>query len=216
MAQSKPFLRVVSREEQSSSNVTQATSARLSSYTHAPPLSDEMVVAIKSGSDEDADAAWEALYVAMGGGLRGFLQLRLRNAEDAAEGVSETFARAIGKIGSLRSSEIAGFRSWLYRIAANVATDRSRVSWRVTPREPEDRVDLLQADHGDRLIGAEEHASLWDAFATLDEDDRQVLWLRIVVGLSSDEVGKIVDKRPGAVRMQQQRALATLAGRLVL
>jgi RNA polymerase sigma-70 factor (ECF subfamily) len=39
------------------------------------------------------------------------------------------------------------------------------------------------------------------------EDRRQVLVLRFVDGLSSHEIGAVLDRSPGAVRVLQHRAL---------
>ena len=52
------------------------------------------------------------------------------------------------------------------------------------------------------------------ALASLPADDREVVWLRVCAGLTSEQVGEIVGKRPGAVRMQQLRALEAMARKL--
>jgi len=52
------------------------------------------------------------------------------------------------------------------------------------------------------------------AFATLGPDDREILELRVVGGLDAEEVGLVVGKRAGAVRMAQSRALARLRAAL--
>ena len=49
---------------------------------------------------------------------------------------------------------------------------------------------------------------------SLSPDDREVVWLRVCAGLSSDEVGDIVGKKAGTVRMQQLRALEAMARQL--
>ena len=48
------------------------------------------------------------------------------------------------------------------------------------------------------------------AFALLPDRDRELLELRVVAGLSSDEVASILDMQPGAVRTAQARALDKL------
>ena len=49
-----------------------------------------------------------------------------------------------------------------------------------------------------------------DAFDRLGADDREVLELRVHGGLSSVEVGRLLGKQPGTVRMAQARALDRL------
>ena len=48
------------------------------------------------------------------------------------------------------------------------------------------------------------------AFGRLDPDERELLELRIHGGLSSEEVGQLLGKQPGTVRMAQARALQRL------
>jgi RNA polymerase sigma-70 factor (ECF subfamily) len=173
-------------------------------------LSDEVVDAVKRGDRR----AWEAAYDTYGKGLMGFLVLRLGDRDDAAEALSETFLRALEKIGGLRGGADA-FRAWLFRIARNVATDRLRSRSRISlEAEPDETVDLLTGGPAEQVIAAEDAVEVRRALGALPADDREVVWLRVCAGLSSDEVGAIVGKKPGTVRMQQLRALETMARRL--
>ena len=175
-------------------------------------LDEETVEAVKRGERW----AWEAAYRAYSKGLNGFLVLRLGNADEAAEALSETFLRALDRAHSLRGGADS-FRAWLFRIARNVAFDRLRAKQRrpITDHEV-DPIDLLLAEPDAELIASEDAEAVRRAMGQLDADDREVLWLRICARLSSADVGEIIGKRPGAVRMQQQRALTALARHLGL
>ena len=48
------------------------------------------------------------------------------------------------------------------------------------------------------------------AFGRLTDDEQELLELRVVGRLSAEEVGEVIGKRPGAVRMAQARALSRL------
>ena len=50
--------------------------------------------------------------------------------------------------------------------------------------------------------------------ATLPEKQREILVLRLIVGLSADETAVAVDSTAGAVRVAQHRALTKLRGEL--
>ena len=193
--------------------VTQVVRMRPTARAEAPPpLDDEVVEATRRGERW----AWEAAYQAYAKALTGFLVLRLRDRDDVAEALSETFLRALDR-GSTFRGDANSFRAWLFRIARNVATDRLRLRQRQPQGDHEvDPIDLLVGDHADRLIAAQDAAAVRAALATLDPDDQEILWLRVCGRLSSAEVGEIVGKRPGAVRMQQQRALTLLARRMGL
>jgi RNA polymerase sigma-70 factor (ECF subfamily) len=172
-----------------------------------PPLDDQAVEGTKRGEGW----AWEAAYRAYARALTGFLVLRLGNQDDVAEALSETFLRALDRAGTFRGDANA-YRAWLFRIARNVANDRLRTRQRAPNADHDiDPADLLLGDHDDRLIAAEDASAVRDALDSLDPDDREVVWLRVCARLSSAEVGEIVGKKPGAVRMQQQRALLALA-----
>jgi RNA polymerase sigma factor (sigma-70 family) len=177
------------------------------------PLDDAAVEATKRGERW----AWEAAYLAYARALTGFLVLRLGDRDEAAEAVSETFLRALDRASSLRGGA-ESFRAWLFRIARNVAHDRLRARQRAgeTAEPMADAADMLLADPDSDLIAAEDADLVRHALAGLDADDREILWLRVCARLSSAEVGEIVGKRAGAVRMQQQRALAALAKRMGL
>ena len=192
-------------------DVTDGGRARPPSGTVPPAhLDDDTVEAAKRGDRH----AWEAAYLAYGKGLMGFLVLRLGDRDDASEALSETFLRALEKIRSLRGGADA-FRAWLFRIARNVATDRLRHRQRVyLEAAVPDTADLVLGGPESAVIAAEDAAEVRAAFATLGPDDREVVWLRVCAGLSSDEVGRIVGKKAGTVRMQQLRALDTMSRQL--
>lgn len=46
--------------------------------------------------------------------------------------------------------------------------------------------------------------------------DQEVLWLRVCSGLSAADVGQVIGKKAGAVRMHQMRALGALRGQVRL
>jgi RNA polymerase sigma-70 factor (ECF subfamily) len=131
--------------------------------------------------------------------------MKLSHADDAHEALSETWLRAIEKIGSFRG-EPDSLRPWLFAIGRNVATDRLRARQRVgrapDPDAMANVVDLTALDVDEGIISVQERAAVTKAMASLPEDDREVLWLRFGQGMTSDEVAKVV---------QQMRALQALA-----
>jgi len=66
----------------------------------------------------------------------------------------------------------------------------------------------------DRLLHAEEADAVRSAFGRLDPAEQELLELRVMGRLSSDEVAAVLGKKPGTVRMAQARALARLRGHL--
>ena len=146
----------------------------------------------------------------------GYLMLRLDNRDDAGEALSETFARAIDKSSSFRGDAYA-FRAWLFRIARNVSTDQHRHRARlvVVPDQPES-ADRPEPSGEEITIHREDVGEVRRGFGQLSQADQEVLWLRVCSVLSAAEVGALLDKKPGTVRMQQLRALEALRGEVRL
>lgn len=123
---------------------------------------------------------------------------------DAAEdALGETFVRAWGALPRYRDTG-APFVSWIYGIARHVVADMHRARARVEPSEDAERepLDTRDADV-DRLAV---HAAL----EQLPDEQRTVIELKFLAGLSNEEVGAVLGKSPGAVNTQQWRALAAL------
>jgi RNA polymerase sigma factor (sigma-70 family) len=103
------------------------------------------------------------------------------------------------------------FRSWLFTIAHHhMIDDRRRAN-----RQP--RVQCEVSDDGGECGDVEEdalavlaHDEVRSLLAVLSPDQRDVVLLRIVADLSVEEVARLLDKREGAVKALQHRALAAL------
>jgi RNA polymerase sigma-70 factor (ECF subfamily) len=170
------------------------------------PSTAELQELVRRAQANDPDA-WETLYRVTYAGLIGYARRRLWGLSEADDAVSETFARACNRIVDFHWTG-AGFTAWLYGILRNVVMETQRRERRTTPLlAPDERVE---DDALEGLLIHEEAVAVRAAFATLGPDDREVLELRVVGGLTADEVAEVVGKRPGAVRMAQSRALSRL------
>jgi len=139
----------------------------------------------------------------------------VRRVEDRAETedlTSEVFHHALA---NLRRFEWRGipFAAWLFRIAANLISDR----WQRKSREPvadePERIEAAQA----RSVEYEEverRATLFRLVDTLPAEQRRVVVLRFVEQKSIKEVAREVRKTEGAVKQLQFRALSSLRARL--
>lgn len=104
------------------------------------------------------------------------------------------------------------FLAFVYGIAAHKVADAHRVSAR-NRSEPVAEVP----DGPSQAIDPEENALLGSLSArlgqlllVLPDKQREILLLRVVVGLSAEETAEAVGSTPGAVRVAQHRALAKL------
>lgn len=157
------------------------------------------------GGDRDA---WSAVYLDAYPGLVAFARRRLGRDDAARDAVSETMARAVAGIGGYRGGD-DGVRPWLFGICRHVVADAQRRTFRAVP--PPALAHEPEVDGPAELVAAaEERTAVRKAFARLDPDERELLELRIVAGLSSGEVAAMLGKQAGAVRMAQKRALDKL------
>ena len=153
----------------------------------------------------DADA-WEALYRFMYPRLLNFARRQL-DPDRAADAVSETMTRAVAGIEGF-AWRTGGFEGWLFAILRHVVVDQYRRAGRDASRRV--LAEIPGAACEDVLIADEEAGAVRLAFERLRPDEQELLYLRVVEGLSSEDVAVVVGKRPGAVRMAQARALERL------
>lgn len=121
-------------------------------------------------------------------------------AEDAA---AETFTRAWKALPRYRSTG-APFAAWLYGIARHVVSDIARAQRRADPQAEPD------AGTHDPWVGHAELDELSAALRSLPQEQRAVIELKFLAGLTNEEVGAVLGKKPGAVNAQQWRALRSL------
>lgn len=156
-------------------------------------------------------AAFAALYRRYVDRVYGYAYYLLGDHHDAEDVTERTFLSALSAIDRFRERG-ATFRAWLFRIAHNEAANALRTRARR-------RTDLLDAeasaapdtDLAGMATRADEGRRLWQALAALADDRRQVLVLRFVDGLSAREIGIVLRRSEGAVRVLQHRALRQLA-----
>ncbi len=162
----------------------------------------EVLAAARAG----ADWAWERLYDSVAGAVRGYLAAH--GAADAEELTGEVLLQLVRGLPRFEGDE-AGFRSWVFLVAHHRLIDERRRQRRneVLARQPQTTTAPgADADSDSELAGAEWGPRL----RRLTDDQRDVILLRVVADLSAAEVGRILGKKPGAVRVLQHRALASL------
>lgn len=170
-------------------------------------VGDDLRRLVARAADRDPDA-WEQLYRRTYRPLFGFARRRLSDERAAEDVVSETMARALDAIDRF-TWRGGGFDAWLWGIARNVVHEHLRARLRTTPSALAEAPSLDRSPE-DEVVVDDQRAGIRRAFDRLSPEDRELLELRIQGGLSSEAVGELLGKRPGAVRMAQARALERL------
>ncbi len=155
----------------------------------------------------DRAAAFEAVFEQHWSAVHAYARRRVSTADDAHDVAAETFT-----VAWRRFEEIPGDHTlpWLYRTAANVLHNRARGDRRrarLTAKVvslPEVRV----ADPAD--IATDDHVLL-AAFASLSEDDREILRLVAWEGLANAEIAAVLGASTNAAPLRVSRARKRLA-----
>ena len=141
---------------------------------------------------------------------------RVGDRAETEDLTAEVFHQALA---NLKRFEWRGipFAAWLFRIAANLISDR----WQRSGREVADDsgiIDSAQAHSGNigpaEIEVVERRATLFRLVDTLPAEQRRVVVLRFVEEKSIKEVAREVRKTEGAVKQLQFRALTSLRARM--
>ncbi len=133
---------------------------------------------------------------------------RVKNVMLAEDITEEVFVKAWNAIKSLKGKEQA-FIPWLYRIAHNHMVDFFRKNHREV--NVDDLITL--SDDSDPEKAAEDNLEvqkILEAIKNLPKQQRQVILLKFRDEIDNSEIGRLLGKRQGAVRVLQMRALVTL------
>jgi RNA polymerase sigma-70 factor (ECF subfamily) len=160
-------------------------------------------------------AAFGVLYRRYLDRVYGYAFYQLGDHHDAEDATERTFLAALRALPTFRD-EGATFRAWLFRIAHNTISNarRSRSRRRTEPLPEDLQRAAPNADPAGLVLEAEEARRVLRAVAQLPDDRRQVVLLRFVDGLSSREIGQVMDRSEGAARVLLHRALRDLAALL--
>ncbi|MDE0804879.1 MAG: RNA polymerase sigma factor [Acidimicrobiales bacterium] len=169
--------------------------------------SDDTFVARLVDGDEPT---WAELYQEHAGRIAGYA--RSKGVGDPDDLVGDVFAAAAERIGRF-DGDRGRLRSWLFTIAHHRLADdlRQRRRRATDPTAPSDFESLTTGP--DVLGDADERLDADGALALLDlvtPDQREVLVLRILGGLSIAETADVVAKPPGAIKALQHRAIARI------
>lgn len=139
-----------------------------------------------------------------------YVARRVQDRAETEDVTAEVFHHALA---NLKRFEWRGipFSAWLFRIAANLISDR----WQRSGHEVLDGEKVESAQVGPKEAEeVERRATLYRLVDTLPAEQRNVVVLRFVEEKSIKEVARAIHKTEGAVKQLQFRALSNLRARL--
>ena len=137
---------------------------------------------------------------------------RVGDRTETEDLTSEVFHHALA---NLRRFEWRGvpFAAWLFRIAANLISDRWQQCSREQVADEPEQIESAAAK-GAEFEEVERRATLFRLVDTLPAEQRRVVVLRFVEQKSIKEVAREIRKTEGAVKQLQFRALSSLRARM--
>jgi RNA polymerase sigma-70 factor (ECF subfamily) len=166
------------------------------------------------GAADEADRAFSELWRDANPALLRYLRvIAPETAEDIA---ADTWVQVVRGLGAFRGDE-AAWRAWLFTIARHRAIDEGRRRSRRPVVSVPEVADVTSPDNPDPADLVLEKLSTRAAvalIATLPRLQAEVILLRVVAGLDTPTVARLVGRSPGAVRVAAHRGLRQLAATL--
>jgi RNA polymerase sigma-70 factor, ECF subfamily len=140
-----------------------------------------------------------------------YIVRRVGDRTETEDLTSEVFRHALA---NLKNFEWRGipFAAWLFRIAANLISDRQRSHREQLADDPQEFESIPAS--ATEIEEIERQATLFRLVDTLPNEQRRVVLLRFVEQKSIKEVAREIRKSEGAVKQLQFRALSALRSRL--
>jgi RNA polymerase sigma-70 factor (ECF subfamily) len=156
-------------------------------------------------------SAFRELYLRHHEQIYRFIWSRVHDPAQADDLTGEVFLRMVASFSGYQD-RLLPFRAWLYRIARNLIIDAYRKEQHRAAVPLEDAAaDLVEAETPETLA---ERALIFErvkqALERLALDQREIIELRFLAGLSLQEVAFTVDKSVLAVKGLQHRGLESL------
>lgn len=168
---------------------------------HGAEVPDEVLARC---ADEDFESFAE-LYSRYLCRIYGFIRSQTPDEATAEDLTAQTFFKALANAGSFSGE--GPYRAWLFRIAHNTV-----LTWRVSRAKAPLAIEELP-EHIDPspspssvVVAGEERTLLWRLVSSLAPAQREVLALRYLEDLSTEEIAVVTRRSRGAVRVLLHRA----------
>ncbi len=169
----------------------------------ADQLSDDELSAALAGDP----SGFSAVYTVVSPAVLGYF--RAKGVDDAEGLTQDVFVDVLPKLASVTGGH-KGLRTFIFSVAHARLVDHYRRSERMPQL-----VEYDPLSDARRAASAEDEAlgslgGLSHTLSQLNEEQREVLILRIVADLSIEQVAGIMGKTPGAIKQLQRRGLNAL------
>ena len=159
----------------------------------------QAIARAKAGDQE----AFRFLYLRYVDNVYGFVRSIVRDDHEAEDVTQHVFTKLLTTLPKYEQREVP-FAAWILRVARNVAVDHMRARRAVPCAE----VRELEPQH--ESTSEDSSLALREALATLPDDQREVIVLRHVVGLSPGEIAGRLGKTEPSIHGLHHRGRGAL------
>ena len=144
-----------------------------------------------------------------------YIRSRVSTALDAEDLTGVVFLNAFQALGSYKERG-APFGAYLYRVARNKIVDHYRNKPKSEPWQEQEGLLPGAEDTETSVVRAEGVQEIRAALLRLPENYQEIIRLRVLLELPTEEVGRWIGKKPSNVRVLLHRALKALRRELEL
>jgi len=148
------------------------------------------------------------LYLRYKNNVYGYVLSILRDPHEAEDATQHVFLKLMSVIGKYEPRRVP-FSAWIIRVARNVAVDCQR-QHRTIPVE-----EVLEASRPLEEVGVDRRRGLESALESLPEDQRDVVVLRHLVGLSPGEIASRLGRSEASIHGLHHRGRQAVKRKLV-
>lgn len=159
--------------------------------------------------------AFEPLYERYVAQIYAYIYYRIGNVQDAEDVTARTFYQAMTHLHRYTSRGVP-FSAWLFRIAHNLVANWHRDSSRRQTFSLDAIVDTPDTTPGlpEQAADNDDAQRLWRVIRRLPPERQQLLVLKFVDELSTEQIAVIMGRSQGAVKALLHRTLITLRQQL--
>ena len=185
-------------------------SALLGAASRTRPIKNEIEKELVQRACKGEADAFGQLYELTVDRIYRYIYFRVSNDETAEDLTSKVFLKAWEHLPNFQARSVP-FIAWLYTISHNMVIDHYRTN---KPGTPLDEALSVPDDHPLPEAESERRAAvqaLRRAMQQLTPEQQHVVTMKLLNGMTTEEVAARLRKSPGAVRAVQMRALQALA-----
>lgn len=177
-----------------------------SSIDDSPEARARVTRAVARAKEGDQEAV-RFLYVFYANNIYGYVRSIVKDDHEAEDVTQQVFAKLIVSIGKYDDRGVPFF-AWLLRLARNLAIDHVRVN-RPLP------TDTLYDTDPSSGVDHDRPEAIREALESLPDEQRQVVLLRHLVGLTPGEIAERLGRSEGSIHGLHHRGRRALQRELV-